>query len=134
MQTHNNLYQKLYSYNNLFLAYKKARKGKSRKDYVIDFEKDLQNNLLKLQNELRSFVYYPKPLKTFIIRDPKLRKISKSDFEDRIVHHAIINILEPIFDKTFISDSYANRKNKGNSKALSRLNLFIIDASSLISK
>ena len=54
----------------------------------------------------------PKPLKTFILHDPKTRKISKSDFRDRIVHHAIVNILEPIFDKFFIYDSCANRKGK----------------------
>ena len=55
---------------------------------------------------------------------PKTRKISKSDFRDRIVHHAIILVLEPIFDKSFIYDSCANRKGKGNLFALKRLEKF----------
>ena len=64
------------------------------------------------------------PLKTFILRDPKTRKISKSDFRDRVIHHALINIIEPIFDKTFIYDSCANRKGKGTSFAVKRFEEF----------
>jgi len=63
-------------------------------------------------------------LKTFILRDPKTRKISKSDFRDRIVHHALVFVIEPIFDKTFIYDSCANRKGKGNLFALERFYKF----------
>ena len=64
------------------------------------------------------------PLKTFILRDPKTRKISKSAFRDRIIHHALVRFLEPIFDKTFIYDSCANRKGRGNLFALERFELF----------
>ena len=56
--------------------------------------------------------YKPLPLETFILRDPKTRKISKSDFRDRVVHHAICNLIEPIFEKSFIHDSFANRISK----------------------
>src|SRR3989344_1462161 len=126
MQTYNNLYINLYDMDNLFEAYKKAKKGKSNKDYVKEFQKDLMDNLAKLRLELFFKTYKPQPLKAFIIRDPKTRKISKSDFRDRIVHHALINILEPIFDKVFIYDSYANRIGKGTTKAIERLKLFII--------
>jgi retron-type reverse transcriptase len=63
-------------------------------------------------------------LKTFILRDPKTRRISKSAFRDRIVHHALCNIIEPLFDKTFIYDSCANRKGKGTLFALNRFNIF----------
>ena len=111
--------------SNLLLAYKKARKGKTKKDYIIEFEKDLIRHLLKLNEELKNQTYSPKPLKTFILRDPKTRKISKSEFRDRVIHHALINIIEPIFDKTFIYDSYANRKNKGNLYAIKRFYKFI---------
>ncbi|MBU0894253.1 MAG: hypothetical protein KKF48_02250 [Nanoarchaeota archaeon] len=103
MKTYKNLYQKIISFGNLFLAYKKARKGKTKKDYVIEFEKNLIKNLLQLHEELKNQTYIPKPLQTFILRDPKTRKISKSDFRDRIVHHALVRIIEPIFDKGFIS-------------------------------
>ncbi|MDD3175720.1 MAG: reverse transcriptase domain-containing protein [Candidatus Nanoarchaeia archaeon] len=119
-----NLYDKMCSYANLEHAFKKARKGKTLKDYVIMFEENLTENLLKLQKELILQTYKPKPLETFIIRDPKTRKISKSDFRDRVIHHAICNIIEPKIDKKFIFDSYANRKGKGGLNAIKRFNYF----------
>ena len=75
--------------------------------------------------ELSKQKYNPKSLKTFVLRDPKTRKISKSDFRDRIVHHAICNIIEPLFDKTFIYDNAANRKGKGNLFAVKRFSFFM---------
>ena len=99
MKTYKNLYWELTSFRNFFLAYKKARKSKTRKPYVIEFESNLIENLLNLKLELETKTYSPKPLQNFILRDPKTRKISKSDFRDRIVHHAICNIIEDIFDK-----------------------------------
>jgi len=124
MKTYNKLYEKIISFDNLLLAWKKARKGKTKKDYVIEFEKNLEWNLLDLEDELKREIYKPKPLINFILRDPKTRKISKSDFRDRIVHHAIFNILEPIFDRTFIYDSCANRKGKGVLFAIKRFDIF----------
>ena len=124
MKTYRNLYDNLCSYENLKLAFRKAKKGKSSKQYVIEFEKNLEDNLLLLRSELLLHSYKPQPLKTFILRDPKTRKISKSDFKDRIVHHALCNIIESIFDKNFIYDSYANRKGKGVHKALKRFDYF----------
>jgi len=124
MKRQGNLYDYLCSYENLFLAYKKARKHKTTKDYVLDFEKNLKSNLLLLRTELLLYCYKPKPLINFIIRDPKTRKISKSDFRDRIIHHALCNIIEPIFEKSFIYDSYANRKEKGTLKAIQRFDYF----------
>jgi len=118
------LWKELCSYDNLSLAYKKARKHKTLKKYVQDFEKNLETNLLVLRSELLLKAYLPKPLETFIIRDPKTRKISKSDFRDRIIHHALCNIIEPIFEKTFLHDSYANRINKGALKAIERFEQF----------
>lgn len=116
----NDLYSKLCTYQNLELAWQKARKHKTLKPYVIEFEKNLKENLLMLRTELLLHSYRPKPLETFILRDPKTRVISKSDFRDRVVHHAICNIIEPLFEKVFISDSYANRKGKGTHKAIQK--------------
>jgi len=124
MKTYKHLYEKICSYENLFLAYKRARKGKTKKRYIIVFEANLRKNLLELQEELINNSYYPKPLKTFILRDPKTRKISKAEFRDRIVHHAICNIIEPFFDKIFIHDSCANRLGRGNLFGLRRFDLF----------
>ena len=119
-----NIYHEIYSMKNLILAWKKARKGKTKKDYVIEFEKNLGVNLRALHYELKFEIYKPVPLKTFILRDPKTRKISKSDFRDRIVHHALVRVIEPFFDKTFIYDCCANRIGKGSSFALERFDRF----------
>jgi len=118
------LYSQICSYSNLELAYKKARKKKTLKPYVIEFEKDLKQNLLTLQSELLFHIYTPQPLQEFIIRDPKTRTIHRSDFRDRIIHHALCNIIEPLFEKSFIYDSYANRKGKGTLKAIQRFQTF----------
>lgn len=118
------LYYNISSFENLILAWQKARKGKTSKDYVINFEKELFYNLMALHYELEYKSYLPKPLKSFIVRDPKTRKIHKSDFRDRIVHHAIINYIAPHFEKSFINDSCANRIGKGTSYALKRFQKF----------
>ena len=77
-----------------------------------------------LRSELLLHSYKPKPLVHFIICDPKTRKISKSDFRDRVIHHALCNIIEPIFEKSFIFDSFANRIGKGTLKAVERFDFF----------
>ena len=97
MKTYTSLYSKITSIGNLELAWRKARKGKTALDYVIEFERNLEVNIVDLRIELLKQDYLPKPLKTFVLRDPKIRKISKSEFIDRIVHHAIVIILEPIY-------------------------------------
>ena len=119
-----NLYGELCFYENLLEAFKKAAKGKSSKWYVREFRKGTKGNLLQLQKELASMTYQPQLMKTFVICDPKTRVISASAFRDRVVHHALCNIIEPIFDKTFIYDSYANRKGKGTHAALKRFDCF----------
>ena len=124
MKSYKHLYPKVFCIRNLVLAWRKARKYKTKKDYVLEFEANLRENLLKLHEELKRGTYSPLPLKTFVLRDPKTRVISKSAFRDRIVHHAIINVLEPIFEKIFIYDSCANRKGKGNLFAIKRFDKF----------
>ena len=124
MKTYNNLYEEICSINNLANAWRKAKKGKTKKDYVIEFKQNLRENLLQLRKELLEQTYKPEQLVTFILRDPKTRKISKSAFRDRIVHHAICNVIEPIFDRIFIYDSCANRKKKGTLFAWKRFDRF----------
>ena len=118
------LYTLLCSYENLYLAFKKARKGKTLKPYVVEFEQNFKENLLQLRVELLFHTYKPKPLQTFILRDPKTRKISKSHFRDRVVHHALCNIIASLFEKEFIHDSFANRIGKGTFKAIERYEFF----------
>ena len=114
VKTCSNLYGNICSIKNLRLAFKKARKGRSGMPYVKEFEANLLVNLLQLKLELENQTYQPKPIVTFVIRDPKTRLISAPHFRDRIVHHALIEIIGPIFDKTFIYDSCANRLEKEN--------------------
>lgn len=118
------IYEQIISLKNLHTAYKNARKGKTKKFYVKEFEENLFYNIYLLYIQLKEQTYKPFPLKTFILRDPKTRKISKSAFRDRIVHHAVIKIIEPLFEKSFIYDSCANRIGKGNIFALKRFDLF----------
>jgi len=118
MKLYTHLWRHLTSYSNLELAFRKARKRKTKKEYVQAFEKNLDDNLAQLQLELNFHIYTPKPLTTFIIRDPKTRKISKAEFRDRVIHHGLCNVIEPLFNQSFIHDSYANRKGKGTVKAI----------------
>jgi len=125
MKKYGDLWNKVFKYNNLYSAYIKARRGKTGKKYVIEFEKNLKANLIQLQSELILHSYSPKALVTFIIKDPKTRTINKSEFRDRIIHHALCNIIEPILEKSFIYDSYANRVGKGTLKAIERYESFL---------
>ena len=79
MKTYKSLYNQIISLENLILAWEKARKGKTKKDYVIEFEKNLKQNIVELHEELKSETYQPRPPESFILRDPKTRRISKSD-------------------------------------------------------
>jgi len=124
MKTYNNFSDKIFSLKNLILAWKKARKGKTKINYIQEFEENLTYNLKLLHDELKNESYIPQPLESFTLRDPKTRKISKADFRDRVVHHALVRLLEPIFDPTFIYDSCANRKGKGNLFAIQRFDTF----------
>jgi retron-type reverse transcriptase len=117
-------YNYLCSMGNLTLAWRNARKGKSKRKDVIKFEKDLIKNLLDLHYELKNTTYKPKPLVTFVLRDPKTRVISKSYFRDRIVHHAIILAIAYKFEKGFIYESCANQKGKGALFAVQRFRVF----------
>jgi retron-type reverse transcriptase len=124
MKTYKHLFEELCRWQNIILAWRKARKGKTKKNYVIEFESDLRNNLLSVKHELENQTYKPLPLKRFIVRDPKTRVIHSSAFRDRIVYHAIVNVIEPIFEKVFIYDSCASRIGKGNLFALKRFDEF----------
>ncbi|MBI5065995.1 group II intron reverse transcriptase domain-containing protein [Candidatus Woesearchaeota archaeon] len=119
-----NLWKRLYSFSNLELAYENARKNKSENPKVVKFSEKWQLTLVILLRELRLKIYKPLPLRTFVLRDPKTRLICVSDFRDRVVHHALVNILHPIFEPGFIYDSYASRIGKGTLPALKRFDIF----------
>ncbi len=125
MKTYKHLFEKLVSIENLQDAYWKARKHKFNNPAVREFEKHAKLHLAVLHKEIRTRTYRPQPLKMFILHDPKTRKICVSAFRDRIVHHALVNMLQPIFEPRFIHDSYASRKGKGTLAALKRFDSFL---------
>ncbi len=113
-------WQKLVSFNNLYTAWRKARKGKARRTDVMLFELDLEPNLLQLQQALKTGDYRPGDYRTFTIYERKAREISAAPFRDRVVHHALMNIVEPLMDRRFIYDSWACRREKGVHRAVAR--------------
>ena len=126
MKTYKNLFEKFTSFDNLLKAFKKARRGKRYKGYATGFNYNLASNLLKIRNQLSQEHYQFNEYKIFYVYDPKKRLIKAPPFPDRIVHHALCNVIEPIFDRKFIYDSYACRKNKGTHRAVKRLQKFLI--------
>jgi retron-type reverse transcriptase len=124
MKTYKNLYPEICTLENLFLAFRAAAKGKRGRADVAVFERDLEPNLFDLQRELCAQTYRPGPYFHFPIRDPKPRIISAAPFRDRVVHHALVRVIEPIFERRFIHDSYACRVGKGTHRALDRCQYF----------
>lgn len=125
MKRYGNLFKLLISWENLLLAARKAFKGKKAKYNAAFYYFYLEPELLRLQEELRNNTYEMRAYRSFIIHEPKMRKICAADFRDRIIHHAICNILEPIFEKSFIYDTYACRKAKGSHAAVKRAQYFM---------
>lgn len=112
------MWEKLVSIENLYNSYKKASKGRRSRLDVASFEFDLEKNLFSLQEELVFGTYQHAEYHNFSIHDPKRRIISAAKFKDRIVHHALVSVLEPEYERIFLPNSYANRTGKGTHKAL----------------
>jgi retron-type reverse transcriptase len=131
MKRYKHLFEYICSLENLHLAYLKARRGKQDRPAVERFTFHLEGNLLRLRDELVGAgvsagpSYVPGPYRQFTVYESKRRLISAAPFRDRVVHHAICNVIEPIFDATFIYDSYACRVGKGQHAALRRLQEFL---------
>jgi RNA-directed DNA polymerase len=119
-----NLWTELTSYSNLLRAARQAQKGKRFRENVLDFNYHLESELEQLQSELRSQTYEPGEYHTFRIFDPKPRLISAAPYRDRVVHHALCNLIIPPIDRTFINTSYANRIGYGSHRALQQFTTF----------
>jgi retron-type reverse transcriptase len=117
-------FNSIVEWENLWLAFRKAAKGKRGHLAAAEFEQQVADRLVRLQRELMAHTYTPGAYRHFFIQEPKRRKISAAPFRDRVVHHALCNLIEPVFEARFIPDSYANRKNKGTHAALDRLQSF----------
>ena len=115
------MFPQITAWSNLWSAYHKAAKGKRGKAAASAFEQRLADNLLTLQEELITHTYQPGPYDHFTIHEPKIRKISAAPFRDRVVHHALCNVIEPLFESRFHPHSYANRLGKGTHRAIDQL-------------
>jgi len=124
MKRTGNLIPRIAEYENLQLAFYKSRKGKEAKSEVIEYRKNLDYNLQKLQKQILTGNIQVGNYHFFTIYDPKERQICAASFPERVLHHALINICHPVFEQQQIFDSYATRKNKGTYAALHRAEHF----------
>jgi RNA-directed DNA polymerase len=124
MKRAGNLWPQITDFANLLQAARQAQRGKRFRDNVLEFNYRLEYSLERLQRSLLDKTYKPGAYKTFEIYDPKPRLISAAPYPDRVVHHALCNIIMPIFERGFIPDSYANRVGFGTHRALKRFTQF----------
>jgi retron-type reverse transcriptase len=118
MKRYGNLWPQIIDFENLLTAARQAQRGKRFRENVLEFNYNLEQELAQLKIALENKTYQPGAYYTFEIVEPKRRMISAAPYRDRVVHHALCNIITPIFERTFIGDSYANRVGFGTHRAL----------------
>jgi retron-type reverse transcriptase len=121
---HDRLFEQIASFAALHRAARRALRGKRRKPGPAAFFANLEPELLRLELELGEGSWRPGRYTTVQIRDPKRRMVSIAPFRDRVVHHALCAVVEPIFERGFIFDSFANRVGKGTHRAIARYEKF----------
>lgn len=97
MKRHGDLWKQVVDFDNVLLAARQAQRGKRTRPNVLEFNYNLESDLLTLQRELRNKTYQPGAYRTFEIIEPKRRLISAAPYRDRVVHHALCNVIAPIF-------------------------------------
>ena len=120
MKRYGDLWPRIINFENLLWAVRKAQKGKRYRPNVAAFTYHLEQELPALRRALQTKTYRPGKYTTFQVWEPKPRLISAAPYRDRVVHHALCNVILPIFERTFIFDSYANREGFGTHRALRR--------------
>ncbi len=125
MKVHKCIFERIVSPENLFLAWEEFRRGKSSREDVQEFEWRLEQNIFSLYRDLRSRQYIHGAYQGFMICDPKQRQIHKATVRDRVLHHAVFKILNPVFEPTFIAHSFSCREGKGTHKAVDALGRFL---------
>lgn len=121
MRVYKDIYKLIISPENLFAAWRVFKSDKRNKPDVIQFERHLEQNIFRLHRELRNKTYRHGGYYGFWIRDPKLRRIHKATVTDRVLHHAIFSVLNPIFEPTFIPTSFSCRIGKGTHKGVEKV-------------
>ena len=124
-RTYKHLFDQICDFSNLHSAYHRAAKGKRNRPDVISFTANLGENLIVLRDQLKSMEWQPGLYRQKVIHEPKERIIRIAPFSDRIVHQSLCSVIAPLFEKTFIHDTYACRVGKGTHKAIDRLTQFL---------
>ncbi|WP_269497164.1 reverse transcriptase/maturase family protein [Castellaniella sp. S9] len=119
-KTYNNLFSRIYDFQSLHQAYILARRGKRDRREVQRFEQDLEGNLISLQNELIWNMYSTGKYRLFRVYEPKERLVAALPFRDRVLQHSLVNVIEPIWERRFIADSYACRPGRGTHRGADR--------------
>jgi retron-type reverse transcriptase len=126
MKRYGNLWDAFISWNNLVLAARKAQRGKRTRPCVQRFNYALEYQLIRLGMELEKGIYRPGGFRSHWITRPKARMISAAPYRDRVVHHALMNVLEPLMERHFHPHSYACRRGKGTHAAANRLQKLMV--------
>ncbi len=124
MRRTGHLFEQVADFHALCAAARRAARGKCATQPAASFIFNLEGEVLALQREILSGGYSPRPYRTFYVSDPKPRTISAADFRDRVAHHALCAVLEPLFERVAIFDSYACRPGKGSHLAVRRTRHF----------
>jgi retron-type reverse transcriptase len=125
MKVYKNFFEKIICLENLFSAWDNFKSGKMKKPDVLKFEWELEKNIFQIYRDLKNKKYKHSPYFSFNICDPKPRNIHKAVVRDRVVHHAIFNVLNPIFEASFIANSFSCRIGKGTHKGVNTLSRVI---------
>lgn len=125
------LFSRIISFENLHAAYRRARKGKRYRSSILRFGCTREEQLCALRTALLRDVYRHGGYREFVVTDSKKRVIKAASFRDRVVHHAVCHVIEPMLDRGFIYDSYACRTGKGTHAAIRRVEQFIATLQSL---
>lgn len=124
-KTTNGLWAKLIEFENLYQAFQEARHGKRYRLEVMRFASNLEENLINLQNHLIWKTWTPGKQREFTVFEPKMRMIQAPPFADRVIHHALVRLVDPLFERKFIPDSFACRVDKGTQRAVFRAQHFL---------
>ena len=119
-RTYKNLHPQVCSLGNVMAAARTAMRGKMSGAAAARFHTRWETHAVRLHAELTTDTWRPGPYTYFDIHEPKLRRVAAAPFRDRVVHHALVRVLEPLFERKFIEDSYACRKDKGTHAGVRR--------------
>jgi len=120
-------FEQLFSFDNLFSAWQKFRRGKAGRSAIISFERHLEDNLFFLSEEILTGWWKHGSYRRFSVSDPKKRDIYTAQIRDRIVHQVLYDFLEKIYEPIFINDSFSSQKGKGVEAAVARVRFFLED-------